>query len=80
MKKINNLKDINFFIALTFLLVTFIDISYLSIWMLIIVFFVDFQKYDKYKNIFLITVSSFYISRLIFSFSSHFDNFWKHIS
>ncbi len=80
MKKINNFKDINFYLALIFLFLTFIDISFLSILMLIIILLVDFQKFDRYKNIFFITVSTFYIARLIFSFSSKFDNLWKHIS
>ena len=80
MNKINNFKDINFYIALIFLLLTFIDISYLSILMLTIFLFADLQKYDRYKNIFFVTVSTFYIARLIFSFSSKFDNLWKHIS
>ena len=80
MNKTNIFKDINFYTALIFLLLTFIDISFLSILMLTIFLFVDFQKYDRYKNIFFVTVSSFYIARLIFSFSSKFDNLWKHIS
>ena len=80
MNKINNFKDINFYIALIFLLLTFIDISYLSILMLTIFLFADLQKYYRYKNIFFVTVSTFYIARLIFSFSSKFDNLWKHIS
>ena len=68
MNKINNFKDINFYIALIFLLLTFIDISYLSILMLTIFLFADLQKYDRYKNIFFVTVSTFYIARLIFPF------------
>lgn len=80
MNRTNIFKDINFYTALIFLLLTFIDISFLSILMLTIFLVVDFQKYDRYKNIFFVTVSSFYIARLIFSFSSKFDNLWKHIS
>ena len=80
MNRVNNFKYINFYTALIFLLLTLIDISFLSILMLIIFLYVDFQKYDRYKNIFFVTVSSFYIARLIFSFSSNFDNLWKHIS
>lgn len=80
MNMINNFKDIYFYTALIFMLLTLIDISFLSLLMLIIFLYVDFQKYDRYKNIFFVTVLTFYIARLIFSFSSNFDNLWKHIS
>ena len=77
---LNNLKDIHFYLTLFFIYFAFFNISYFSIFCLLLFLFADFDKLMKYKEIFFLTTIVFYSLRFLFSLSSRFDNMWEFIS
>ena len=80
MTKMKFLKDINFYLAGLFFYFTFFQIGYLSVYLLLIFLFANFDKLISYKNIFFSVTICFYILRFLFALSSTFDNLWKHMS